>query len=192
MQYKTRLVENESLDGDDIANANASYSRSKRSHKTFASRSLRKIPPSRRYNSRLSRGAIGCVTITLGTTSASASTVGFSFSSMFTIKCVGASRRIFSKFTSLVPPTFGIADTADCGCMQKPVRPTTRLAKPKSHKSSVIEGTSDTIRTALPGSTGGCFLPSASTSSDIGMGMIFERCFMRSLGHHAVIQPIRQ
>ena len=81
-----------------------------------------------------------------GINSAKASTVGFSFSSMFTIKCVGASLRIFSMLTSLVPPILGISASCCSGCIQNPVRPTSEDVKPNSHNNSVNEGTRETIR----------------------------------------------
>jgi hypothetical protein len=81
-----------------------------------------------------------------GTKAASASAVSFLFSSMLTMTWVGASSRIFSRSTDLVPPTFETRLTVSFGWMQKPVRPTSWSASPSSQTSSVIDGTSETIR----------------------------------------------
>ena len=58
----------------------------------------------------------------------------------------GASARTRSRSTSLVPPTFGILRTVSHGWMQKPVRPTSLSASPRSQTSSVMLGTRQTIR----------------------------------------------
>ena len=98
-----------------------------------------------------------------GDKAASASTAGFSFSSMLTMTCVGASSRMRARFTSLVPPTFGMRRTAARGWMQKPVRPTSAPARPRSHTSSVMLGTSDTMRGGAVTAT--WRVPAASMSS---------------------------
>ena len=97
-----------------------------------------------------------------GTKRASSSTVSFRFSSTLTTRCVGASSRMRSTLTSFVPPTLGMLRTTSRGWMQKPVRPTSCEARPRSQSSSVTLGTSETMRASLPAT--GCSVPTASTS----------------------------
>ncbi|EEF26841.1 conserved hypothetical protein [Ricinus communis] len=93
----------------------SAYSASNAAHQSAACCSRQKMPPTSRASATLSCGRSGCVTTRLGTNSASASAVGFSFSSIFSTTWVGASARIFSRLTSLVPPTLAMPCTTSHG-----------------------------------------------------------------------------
>jgi hypothetical protein len=111
-------------------------------------------------------GSIGWVTTTAHPSAAISSARPRGVSSMLTITWVGASARSLSKFTCLVPPTLRARRTCPWGCTQNAVRPTTLAPRPRSNNSSVMLGTSETIRAASP--TGRCTRPAASISTASG------------------------
>ena len=65
----------------------------------------------------------------------------------------------------LVPPTRGTESTASRGWTQKVVRPATKGPRPRSKRSSVMLGTSETMRGSGPAR--GCSRPAQSTRSPI-------------------------